>query len=107
METRMSKGQVLAGKRAVVFGAGGSIGAAVAREFAAEGAEVFLAGRTESNVEQVKKHIAAGGGRAHATVIDGVDDAAVRTYIDGVVKQSGGIDIMFNAIGPLAMEYGN
>jgi 3-oxoacyl-[acyl-carrier protein] reductase len=107
MENRMSKGQALAGKRAVVFGAGGSIGAAVAREFAAEGAEVFLAGRTESNVEQVKKHITAGGGRAYATVVDGVDDTAVRAYIDGIVKQSGGIDIMFNAIGPLAMEYGN
>src|SRR5204863_419047 len=42
---------MLQGKRAVIFGAGGSIGAAVASEFAAEGAEVFLAGRTRSNVE--------------------------------------------------------
>jgi NAD(P)-dependent dehydrogenase (short-subunit alcohol dehydrogenase family) len=33
-------------KRAVVFGAGGSIGSAVATELATEGAEVFLAGRT-------------------------------------------------------------
>jgi len=32
---------ILKGKHAVVFGAGGSIGAAVAKEFAAEGAEVF------------------------------------------------------------------
>ena len=38
----------LQGKHAVVFGAGGSIGAAVAKEFAAEGAEVFLAGRTKT-----------------------------------------------------------
>ncbi len=40
----MSSSQVLVAKHAVVFGAGGSIGAAVAKEFAAEGAEVFLAG---------------------------------------------------------------
>ena len=45
----MSDSQMLQGKRAVIFGAGGSIGAAVASEFAAEGAEVFLAGRTRSN----------------------------------------------------------
>jgi 3-oxoacyl-[acyl-carrier protein] reductase len=43
MEDPMSSTSILQGKHAVVFGAGGSIGAAVAREFAAEGAEVFLA----------------------------------------------------------------
>ena len=37
---------MLQDKHAVVFGGGGSIGAAVARELATEGAEVFLAGRT-------------------------------------------------------------
>ena len=51
----MSNTQILRGKLAVVFGAGGSIGSAVAREFAAEGPEVFLAGRTRSNVEEVTK----------------------------------------------------
>ncbi len=39
------------GKYAVAFGAGGSVGAAVAKEFAVEGAEVFLAGRTKANLE--------------------------------------------------------
>jgi NAD(P)-dependent dehydrogenase (short-subunit alcohol dehydrogenase family) len=38
---------LLQGKRAVVFGAGGSIGSEVAKAFASEGAEVFLAGRSE------------------------------------------------------------
>jgi NADP-dependent 3-hydroxy acid dehydrogenase YdfG len=46
---------ILEGKHGVVFGAGGSIGAAVAKEFAAQGAEVFLAGRTKSSVEQVAR----------------------------------------------------
>jgi 3-oxoacyl-[acyl-carrier protein] reductase len=40
-------------KRAVVFGAGGSIGAAVARTFAAEGADVFLAGRSRASLDAV------------------------------------------------------
>ena len=103
----MSSSPILEGKHAVVFGAGGSIGAAVAKEFAAEGAEVFLAGRTKSSVEEVAKQITTGGGRAHATVLDALDDAAVNQYVDDIVKQIGSIDIVFNAVGPLAKEYGN
>jgi NAD(P)-dependent dehydrogenase (short-subunit alcohol dehydrogenase family) len=98
---------LLQGKYAVVFGAGGSIGAAVAKEFAAEGAEVFLSGRTKSNVEEVAGQIAAAGGRAHAAIIDALDGDAVDKYIDGIVKQTGSFDIEFNAVGPLVKEYGN
>ena len=49
----MSSSPILKDKNAIVFGAGGSIGAVVAKEFAAEGAEVFPAGRTKSNVPLV------------------------------------------------------
>lgn len=94
----------LRGKNAVVFGAGGSIGCAVAREFASEGAEVFLSGRTKPNVEAVAVQITAKGGRAHTAVIDTLDDAAVNQYIDGIVKQVGKIDIVLDAAGPLARE---
>jgi NAD(P)-dependent dehydrogenase (short-subunit alcohol dehydrogenase family) len=103
----MGGSPMLRGKHAVVFGAGGSIGAVVAKEFAAQGAEVFLAGRTKSNVEAVAKQITTDGGRAHAAVIDALDDAAVNKYLDGVVKRTGSIDIAFNAVGPLAQDYGN
>jgi len=103
----MNSPAMLQDKRAVVFGAGGSVGAAVAKEFAAEGAEVFLAGRTRSNVEEVTSQIAAAGGRAHAGVIDALDDAAVDRYIDDIVKQAGRVDIVFNAVGPQAHEYAN
>jgi NAD(P)-dependent dehydrogenase (short-subunit alcohol dehydrogenase family) len=98
---------MLQGKSAVVFGAGGSIGSAVAKEFAAEGAEVFLAGRTRSNLEPVAKKITEAGGKAHAAVIDALNDGAVNQYIDGIVKQAGKIDILLDAAGPLAREYGN
>jgi 3-oxoacyl-[acyl-carrier protein] reductase len=103
----MSSSPILQKKHAVVFGAGGSIGAAVAKEFAAEGAEVFLAGRTKSNVEEVARQITTDGGRAHAAAVNGLDDAAVNEYIDGIARQTGSIDIVFNAVGPLANEYGN
>jgi len=103
----MSSTAVLNGRHAVVFGAAGSIGSAVAREFAREGAEVFLSGRSKSSVEAVATEIAAKGGRAHAAGIDTLDDAAVSQYIDGIVKQTGNIDIILDAAGPLAAEYGN
>jgi NAD(P)-dependent dehydrogenase (short-subunit alcohol dehydrogenase family) len=103
----MNSTPILKGKHAVVFGASGSIGTAVAREFAAEGAEVFLSGRTKSSVEALAKQIAANGGRAHAAAVDTLDDAAVNQYIDGIVKQTGKIDIILDFAGPLAKQYGN
>jgi 3-oxoacyl-[acyl-carrier protein] reductase len=89
----------LQGKYAVVFGAGGSIGAAVAKEFAVEGAEVFLSGRTKPNVDAVAKQIATDGGRAHAAVVDAEDCEAVEECVGGIAKRTGRIDIVFNAVG--------
>ena len=103
----MSDSPILKDRRAVVFGAGGSIGATVARKFGAEGAEVFLAGRTESTLDSVTRQINESGGRASYTLIDTLDDSAVDEYLDRVVKQAGRIDIEFNATGPRIIEYGN
>ena len=103
----MNSTPILKGKRAVVFGAGGSIGSAVAKEFAAEGTEVFLSGRTKSSVEAVANEIVAKGGNAHVAAIDATDDAAVNQYIEAIVKQMGKIDIIVDVAGPLAKEYGN
>ena len=103
----MNDSPILNDKRAVVFGAGGSIGAAVARKFGAEGAQVFLASRTEGTLAAVTRQITESGGRASYTVIDALDDSAVDEYLDRVVKQAGGIDIEFNATGPRITEYGN
>jgi 3-oxoacyl-[acyl-carrier protein] reductase len=99
--------RILEGKNAIVFGAGGTIGAAVAKEFAAEGAQVFLVGRTKSKLERVAAQIAESDGRAHIHVVDSLDDGAVNEYIDGVVRRTGKIDIILDAAGPLAKEYGN
>src|SRR5215471_7811531 len=106
-EDAMNSSPILKGKQAVVFGAGGSIGTAVAKEFAKEGAEVFLSGRTKTTVEAVAAQIMANGGRAHAAAIDTLDDAAVNQYIDGILKQTGKIDVILDAAGPLAQQYGN
>lgn len=103
----MTSSGILQGKRAVVFGAGGSVGAAVAKEFAAEGAEVYLSGRNKASVDAVKKAIESDGGTAHASAVDALNDEAVAHYLDEVVAKSGRIDIEFNAVGPNPSDFGN
>ena len=103
----MATSLMLQDRVALVFGGGGSIGAAVARQYASEGARVFLSGRTAQTVEQVAKEIAEAGGRAQADTVDALDETAVSQYIDSVVAQAGRVDIEFNATGPRATEYAN
>ena len=102
----MNEPAILKDKHAIVFGASGSIGAAVARTFAAEGAEVFLAGRRKDLLDAVAAKIHDSGGRAHVGVVDALDDTAVDEYLQGILEQSGAIDIEINATGPRAAEYG-
>ena len=89
---------LLDGKNAVVYGAAGSIGGAVARAFAGEGARVFLAGRTRSSLDEVAGDIRAAGGAAETAVVDALDARAVDEHADAVAAVAGGIDISFNAI---------
>jgi NAD(P)-dependent dehydrogenase (short-subunit alcohol dehydrogenase family) len=86
-------------KVAVVYGAGGAIGGAVARAFASEGAHVFLAGRSLAPVEAVAEDIAASGGSAEGAVVDALDERAVDEHLGSVVDRAGRLDISFNAIG--------
>jgi 3-oxoacyl-[acyl-carrier protein] reductase len=85
-------------KVAVIYGAGGPIGGAVARAFAREGASVFLAGRTKAKLDTVADDIRAQGGVAHTAVVDALDAQAVDAYVDAVAAQAGAIDISFNVI---------
>ncbi len=91
-------------KVAVVYGAGGAVGGAVARAFGAEGARVFLSGRNLAPVEAVAREIAAAGGSAEAAQVDALDEAAVDRYTDQVAEQAGGIDVSLNAIGVHAVQ---
>ena len=90
---------LLENKVAVIYGAGGSIGGAVARTFAREGASVFLAGRTQATLAAVADDIRARNGVVDTAVVDALDEAAVNAYVDAVVEQAGAIDISFNVIG--------
>src|SRR5688500_4918961 len=89
---------LLENKNAIIYGGGGSIGGAVAREFSSEGARVFLVGRTRESLETVANDIRAGGGSAEVAVLDALDEKAVDEHVQDVVSQAGSIDVSFNLI---------
>jgi 3-oxoacyl-[acyl-carrier protein] reductase len=89
---------LLENKNAIVYGAAGSIGGAVARAFARDGARVFLAGRTLATLEDVAADIRAQGGVAETAQVDALDKAAVDAHADSVAAAAGGIDVSFNAV---------
>jgi 3-oxoacyl-[acyl-carrier protein] reductase len=86
---------LLATKTAIVYGASGAIGSAVARAYAREGADVHLAGRTTAALEEVAQRIRHDGGGAQVAQVDVLDRAAVAAHADAVATR--GIDICFNA----------
>ena len=90
--------QLLEGKNAIIYGAGGGIGGGVARTFAREGATVFLVGRTKATLQKVADEIASIGGRAQVAVVDALDEHAVDKHARSVVDQVGSIDVSFNLI---------
>ena len=94
-----SRAGLLAGKRAVIYGAAGAIGGAVSRAFAREGAQVFLAGRTLDNVKALESELQQAGAVATAARVDALDRTAVEKHLDEVVRTAGGLDISFNLIG--------
>src|SRR5579864_3509514 len=75
---------LLENKNAIVYGAAGKIGGAVARAFARDGARVFLAGRTLANLEETAADIRAHGGMAETAQVDALDKAAVDAHADDV-----------------------
>jgi NAD(P)-dependent dehydrogenase (short-subunit alcohol dehydrogenase family) len=90
---------MLKDKVAVIYGAGGAIGSAVARAFASEGARLFLTGRSLAPVEVVAKDIVAAAGSAEAAEVDALDEQAVDEHLRSVIDKAGRVDISFNAIG--------
>jgi 3-oxoacyl-[acyl-carrier protein] reductase len=90
---------LLDNKNAVIYGAGGPVGSAVARAFAREGARVFLTGRTLASLEGVAADISAAGGEVGTAQVDALDEEAVNEHANAVAERMGSIDIAFNSIG--------
>ncbi|GAO43211.1 SDR family NAD(P)-dependent oxidoreductase [Flavihumibacter petaseus] len=89
---------LLKGKNAVVFGAAGSLGTALSKAFAKEGATVYLSGRRLQPVQALTDEIIAGGGKAYADQVDALVAGEVNSYVDRVAAQAGRIDLAINLI---------
>jgi NAD(P)-dependent dehydrogenase (short-subunit alcohol dehydrogenase family) len=90
---------MLKDKVAVIYGAGGAIGGAVARAFAREGAHLFLTGRRRAPVDVVAEDVVSAGGSAEAAQADALDEPAVAGHLASVTDRVGRVDISFNAVG--------
>ncbi|MBK8272271.1 MAG: SDR family oxidoreductase [Sphingomonadales bacterium] len=96
----------LAGKVALITGAGQGVGQGIAFAMAAAGASVVVAGRTLEKVQRTAAEIAHRGGEALATACDVKSASDLSRVVDECVLRLGGIDILVNnaqevPLGPL------
>ncbi len=93
----MAEGKELAGKVAIVTGAGRNIGRAIALHLAAGGAAVVVNARSnQAEADGVVRDIEAAGGKAIAVLADVADPAAVEAMAQAALKAFGRIDILVN-----------
>jgi NAD(P)-dependent dehydrogenase (short-subunit alcohol dehydrogenase family) len=90
---------ILSDKVAVIYGAGGAIGGAVAHAFAREGARLFLTGRHRTSVEAVAMDVASTGASVETAEVDALDEQAINRHLQSVIDKAGRVDISFNAVG--------
>lgn len=86
-------------KTAVIYGATGAIGSAVAKAFARHGAKVFITGRKKNALDKLANEIKNTGGAVEASVVDALDSDAVSKHLKMIMKAEGKLDISFNATG--------
>ena len=90
----------LAGKVAIVTGASRSIGAAIAKRYAREGAKVVVNYRSKGELaEAVVAEILSGGGEAFAFRADVSDERDVAAMVEETVRRWGTVDILVNNAG--------
>lgn len=85
---------ILAGKVAVITGAGSGIGRASAMLFASEGAKLVIGDKSDS-VHETAKAIAASGGTVTAMQMDAGVESDVAKMVEAAVASYGGIDVAF------------
>lgn len=95
----MSASHTLAGRVAIVTGAGRGLGRAMAVALAGAGADVSLAARSRDQLEEVAAEIEQRGRRALVVPTDVTDQAAVSHLVDTTVSTLGRLDVLVNNSG--------
>jgi NAD(P)-dependent dehydrogenase (short-subunit alcohol dehydrogenase family) len=95
---------ILDAQRAFVTGAARGIGAAAARRFCEEGAQVVIADRDESGAAALAAELEAAGHQAHARVVDVTDETALKRVIDDTAELLGGLDLVLANAGVLSVR---
>ena len=85
----------LAGKRAIVTGAGSGIGRASALLFASEGAQVLAVDLNAEGVEETVKMIGEAGGQALAMTADASSETDVQAYVRKAIDSFGGLEVVY------------
>jgi 3-oxoacyl-[acyl-carrier protein] reductase len=83
----------------VVTGASRGIGRSIALELARQGATVIGTATSESGAEGITAALKEAGGQGRGAVLDVTDAAASEAFIDGVVKEFGGLNVLVNNAG--------
>lgn len=89
---------ILEGKSAIIYGASGSMGSAVAKGFAKAGAALFLTGRNQQSLRTLADEILSKGGTVEVDVVDAFNQRAIEDHIQKISKRRS-VDISFNATG--------
>jgi len=92
----------LDGKRALVTGANGGIGSAIARGLAREGARVAVHARRRDSADELRDAIRAAGGIAETVTGDVRDGGEARSMVDAAASALGGLDILVNNAGVMS-----
>ncbi len=89
---------LLAGRTAIVYGASGAVGKAVAQAFVREGATVVLSARRREPLDRAAEEIGGTAGLVQVKTVDAMDPLAVQQHLDEIIQCYGPVSLMFNAV---------